>query len=63
MPRFGPIKRQDLIRYLLLLGFDGPYAGGKHMFMQRGDITITIPNPHRGDIPGSIVQNIATGWY
>ena len=24
MPRFGPVKRQDLIRYLRQLGFAGP---------------------------------------
>jgi len=58
MPRFGPIKRQDLIRYLLLLGFDGPYADGKHMFMQRGDVTITIPNPHRGDVSRDLLSRI-----
>jgi hypothetical protein len=30
MPRFGPIKRRRLIRYLRELGFEGPYVGGKH---------------------------------
>lgn len=30
MPRLGPIKRNDLIRYLKQLGFQGPYSGGKH---------------------------------
>ena len=29
MPKFGPIKRKDLIRYLQQLGFTGPYSGGK----------------------------------
>ena len=29
MPRFGPIKRKDLIRYVRQLGFAGPYSGGK----------------------------------
>jgi predicted RNA binding protein YcfA (HicA-like mRNA interferase family) len=50
MPRAGPIKRNDLIHYLRSLGFDGPYAGGKHQFMIRETTTITIPNPHQGDI-------------
>ena len=50
MPRFGPIKRQDLIRYLRLVGFAGPYSGGRHQFMINGDVTIGIPNPHQGDI-------------
>ncbi len=50
MPRFGPIKRRELIVCLRRLGFVGPYAGGKHQFMQRGDISLTIPNPHGGEI-------------
>jgi predicted RNA binding protein YcfA (HicA-like mRNA interferase family) len=50
MPPFGPIKRRDLIRYLKQLGFDGPYSGGKHQFVSKGDITLRLPNPHQGDI-------------
>ena len=44
MPPFGPVSRKDLVRYLLRLGFDGPFSGGKHQFMIRGDGTIRIPN-------------------
>ena len=50
MPTFGPIKRPDLIHYLRQLGFEGPYSGSKHQFMQKDDITLWLPNPHRGDI-------------
>jgi predicted RNA binding protein YcfA (HicA-like mRNA interferase family) len=50
MPRIGPIKRRDLIRYLKLLGFEGPYSGGKHQFMVKNNITFRLPNPHKGDI-------------
>ena len=50
MPAFGPIKRRDLIYYLRKLGFTGPFSGGKHEFMQRGQQSLTIPSPHRGDI-------------
>jgi len=50
MPKLAPIKRKDLIHYFRQLGFDGPYAGGKHQIMEKGDSTITIPNPHKGDI-------------
>ena len=32
------------------MGFEGPYAGGKHQIMQRGTQTIRVPNPHRADI-------------
>jgi hypothetical protein len=32
------------------LGFSGPFSGGKHPFMIKGDLILTVPNPHRGDI-------------
>jgi predicted RNA binding protein YcfA (HicA-like mRNA interferase family) len=50
MPPFGPVKRRDLIAALRKLGFLGPYSGGKHEFLVKGDLVLTIPNPHRGDI-------------
>src|SRR4051812_22423438 len=43
MPQFSPIKRQDLVRYLHMLGFDGPYTAGKHMFMRRGMLQLLFP--------------------
>ena len=58
MPRLGPISRTDLIRCLRELGFEGPYAGKKHQFMARGDITLRIPNPHRGDIGKGLLARI-----
>ena len=50
MPRWGPITRRNLIRTLRTLGFEGPYSGGKHQFMVRGDVVVAIPNPHGKDI-------------
>ena len=50
MPHLGPIKRRELVTRLRRLGFAGPYAGGKHEFMQRGEVSLTIPNPHGSDI-------------
>lgn len=58
MPPFGPIKRSDLIKYLRKYGFDGPYSGGKHSFMVKGDLTLTIPNPHRQDIGREFLSRI-----
>lgn len=49
MPSFGPIKRSDLIRYLRHLGFDGPYGGGNHSYMVRGQLKLVVPNPHHGE--------------
>jgi len=50
MPPFGPVKRKDLIKKLRRLGFEGPYSGGKHQFMQKQNVRLRIPNPHQGDI-------------
>ena len=58
MPPFGPISRKDLIRCLRAMGFDGPYSGGKHSFMIKGDVTLTLPNPHRGDISRELLARI-----
>ena len=58
MPRFGPISRNDLIRALREAGFDGPYSGGKHPFMIKGDLTLTLPNPHQGDIGRELLVRI-----
>jgi len=58
MPRLGPTRRTDLIQYLGRLGFDGPFSGGKHQIMRKGDITVRIPNPHRGDLSANFVARL-----
>ncbi|MBU1707698.1 type II toxin-antitoxin system HicA family toxin [bacterium] len=58
MPHFGPIKRKDLIRYLERSGFKGPFSGGKHAFMIKGEITLRIPNPHQSDIGKELLARI-----
>ncbi len=58
MPKLGPIKRRDLIAYLRQLGFEGPVAGGKHEYMQRGANRLRIPNSHRGDISLDLLREI-----
>lgn len=58
MPVFGPIKRKDLIHYLRVLEFEGPYVGGNHQYMVKGQIRLKIPNPHQGDISGDLLAKI-----
>lgn len=55
MPPFGPVDRGSLIRHLRRIGFEGPFSGGRHAFMVRGDVALTIPNPHRGSISKSLL--------
>jgi predicted RNA binding protein YcfA (HicA-like mRNA interferase family) len=58
VPRFGPISRKELIRYLRQLGFDGPYSGGKHQFMSKANLTLRITNPHHADISRELLIRI-----
>ena len=64
MPYFVPIKRSDLIAALREAGFTGPHASGKHEFMQKGTLSLTIPNTDSGDIGPNLIEQITpTGWY
>ena len=58
MPAFGSIKRKDLIRTLKQAGFHGPHAGGKHEFMVKGNLRLTLPNPHQGEINKDLLSRI-----
>lgn len=58
MPKVGPTKRTELVRFLRALGFHGPYAGAKHQFMVRGSRTVRIPNPHLSDISTGLLARI-----
>ena len=35
MPSLNPVSRRELVRKLKALGFEGPFPGGKHQWMQR----------------------------
>ncbi|MCX6669082.1 MAG: type II toxin-antitoxin system HicA family toxin [Methanothrix sp.] len=47
--KISPVSRRELIRRLRKLGFDGPFPGSKHDVMAKGDISIIVPNSHRGE--------------
>ncbi|MBP6672420.1 MAG: type II toxin-antitoxin system HicA family toxin [Bacteroidetes bacterium] len=58
MPPLKPLKRSDLIFYLKRCGFTGPYSGGKHQFMIKNSISLTIPNPHHSEIGREFLKRI-----
>lgn len=58
MPKLTPISWNKLIRCLHHLGFEGPYRGGKHPYMIKGDLVLTIPNPHRRDIGVGLLSRL-----
>lgn len=52
------ISWRKLVQKFRRLGFDGPYSGGRHLFMIKGGLKIRIPNPHRGDISKYLIAEI-----
>jgi predicted RNA binding protein YcfA (HicA-like mRNA interferase family) len=58
MPRLTPVSWSQLIQRLRVLGFQGPYAGGRHPYLRRGEVTLIIPNPHEGDIGVGLLRRL-----
>ena len=58
MVRMTPISRREFIRRMLALGFDGPYAGGKHEFLIRNEQRLILPNPHQGEISVALLTRL-----
>ena len=58
MTRLTPVSRAELLRRLRSLGFEGPFVGGHHFFMVRGDLRLIVPNPHRADIGVDLLARI-----
>jgi predicted RNA binding protein YcfA (HicA-like mRNA interferase family) len=56
--KLSPVSWDELIKRLRALGFDGPYAGGRHPFMIKESIVLTIPNPHRSQIGVDLLVRI-----
>jgi len=53
-----PINRRELIRRLRSFGFEGPFSGGRHSFMRKGQLKLRVPNPHEGDISIPLLKEI-----
>ena len=58
MPKIPPCSRTELIRKLRRLAFEGPYPGGKHEYMNRGNFRLIIPNPHGKQIDSVLIKEI-----
>ena len=58
MTRIGPLSFGELVKKLKVLGFDGPYPGGKHQFMLKDDLRLTLPNPHRQKIGVDLIKRL-----
>ncbi len=58
MSRLSPVSSREFVRRLRQLGFEGPYSGGRHPQMRRGNVTLIIPNPHEGDISVGLLRRL-----
>lgn len=54
--RITPVSRPDLIKRLRALGWHGPIPGTKHQHMVKGNVQLTIPNPHGGEIGVNLLK-------
>lgn len=58
MARLHPVSWRELVQRFHELGFEGPFAGGRHPQMKRGSLTVIIPNPHEGDIGVGLLKRL-----
>jgi len=56
--KLSPVSWIELVKRLRKLGFDGPYQGGKHPYMMKDNLILTIPNPHRKEIGVDLLTRI-----
>jgi len=51
MSRWVPCKRQDFIRRLRQIGFDGPFSGTRHQFMVYENHRLAMPSNAEYSVP------------
>jgi hypothetical protein len=56
--KLSPISWSHLVRKLKKFDFEGPYHGGKHPYMVKGNLVLTIPNPHKKEISVDLLVRI-----
>lgn len=52
------ISWKKLIRNFRKLNFEGPFSGGKHLFMKHGPLKVHIPYKHKGEISAGLISEI-----
>jgi len=58
MAKLGPVSHNELVKRLRIFGFEGPFSGGKHLYMVKGNLRLTIPNPHKQKINVDLLMRI-----
>ncbi len=49
--KWNPCKRNDFIKKLRALGFEGAYSGAKHQFMVFKQCRLTVPSNSEYSVP------------
>ncbi len=50
MTKLMPVSWKQLVKRLKDFGFEGPFSGGRHPYMIKSNLVLTIPNPHKKEI-------------
>ncbi|MFA6407918.1 MAG: type II toxin-antitoxin system HicA family toxin [Candidatus Paceibacterota bacterium] len=58
MPKLGSISNRALVQRLRAFGFEGPFQENGHPYMTKGELGLTIPNPHKKDISPDLISRI-----
>lgn len=58
MPKLNPLSFHEFIKKLKKFGFKGPYSGGKHLYMIKDSLRLTLPNPHRKSVSVDLLIKI-----
>lgn len=58
MSKLSSVSRDDLIKKLRIFGFEGPCSGGKHRYMVKNNLRLTISNPHKEEISVDLLARI-----
>ncbi len=58
MSKLSPVSQTELIKRLRKFGFSGPHQEGKHPYMIKNNISLTVPNPHEGDVSVDLLTKI-----
>ena len=58
MNKLLPVSKRILIKKLKSFGFEEPFSGGKHQYMIKENIVLTLPNPYKDLIGVDLLQRI-----
>jgi len=53
-----PVSWKQLVKRLKDCGFEGPFSGGKHPYMIKKELVLTLPNPHKNEISVDLLSRV-----